>query len=158
MVDAKDKLSWDIKKLADALEISENDVKEYFTDGRRVSFILERRIANDIIQGKIADSESASYDVVDSKGKKWEVRCISNKGVYFCPSNMVGKGRTFDKAGFLEKLEKIDGYILADIVQFPDIPCWIISSDDVKKWWNNGKLNTKTNISHNKALKLIEKL
>jgi hypothetical protein len=34
------KLVWDITEIARALKISENDVREYFTDGRRVSFIL----------------------------------------------------------------------------------------------------------------------
>lgn len=33
---------WDIKEIANALKIKESDVRLYFTDGRRVSFILER--------------------------------------------------------------------------------------------------------------------
>ena len=34
-------LKWDISKLKTALELSEEDVKKYFTDGRRVSFLTE---------------------------------------------------------------------------------------------------------------------
>jgi len=37
-------LKWDISKLKTALELSEEDVKKYFTDGRRVSFLTERMI------------------------------------------------------------------------------------------------------------------
>ena len=148
-------LSWDIKEIAKALKISEKDVKNYFTDGRRVSFILERRIANEVLKGKLASNEGKGYDVLDSKGKKWEVRSISKDGVYFCPSYMVGSGRKFNEEGFLRKLDEIDGYILADIENFPDIPFWIISSSEVKQWWENNKLGKNTKISRNKILNLI---
>lgn len=147
--------SWDIKEIATALKISENDVKSYFTDGRRVSFVLERRVAYEVLNGKLAPNEGKDYDVVDSKGGKWEVRSISKDGVYFCPSYMVGSGREFDEEGFIQKLENIAGYILADIESFPDIPFWIIRSSEVKSWWKNGKIGKNTKISRNKALKLI---
>lgn len=47
-------LSWDVRKIAEALKINEDDVREYFTDGRRVSFIIERRLANEVIKGTLA--------------------------------------------------------------------------------------------------------
>jgi len=65
-------LSWDIEEIARALKISKTDVREYFTDGRRVSFILERRIAREIFNGSIASTEGAEYDILDKKGGKWE--------------------------------------------------------------------------------------
>lgn len=83
---------WDFKELAPALKINESDVRPNFTDGRRASFILERRIAIEFINGKVAESEGAPYDVIDSEGKKWEVRCITKDGVKFPPSSMIGKG------------------------------------------------------------------
>jgi hypothetical protein len=39
-------LSWDINNIAKALKINETEVKEYFKDGRRISFLLERRVAH----------------------------------------------------------------------------------------------------------------
>jgi len=59
-------LTWDIGEIARALKISEKDVREYFTDGRRVSFILERRIAKEILKGKLAPSEGAGFDLIDA--------------------------------------------------------------------------------------------
>ena len=67
-------LEWSISELAKAMKISESDVKLYFTDGRRVSFIIERRLAYEIIHGKLAANEGAGYDLIDSSGDKWEVR------------------------------------------------------------------------------------
>lgn len=148
-------LKWDINKLANALKISTEDVKTYFTDGRRVSFILERRIAFEVINGTLASSEGAGFDLIDSDGDKWEVRSISRGGVYFCPSYMVGSGRHFEEIGFLTKLSEIRGYILADIQSFPDIPFWIIPAEQVEEWWQENKLGNTTKINRKVALHLV---
>ena len=79
-------LTWNIDEIARALKIEEKDVLSYFTDGRRVSFILERRLAYEVIKGRLAPSEGAGYDLLDSAGRKWEVRSITKGGIYFCPS------------------------------------------------------------------------
>jgi hypothetical protein len=34
-------LSWDIDAISNALKIPSGDVQAYFTDGRRISFVLE---------------------------------------------------------------------------------------------------------------------
>lgn len=148
-------LTWNVTEIAHALKISESDVKEYFTDGRRVSFIVERRLAKEVLRGQVADSEGEGYDVLDCEGRKWEVRCISRHGVYFCPSYMVGSGRTFNEPGFLNKLESIEGYVLADIEEFPNVRYWILPQDQVRQWWNKRKLGSATKISRQRALELI---
>ncbi|HDG67534.1 MAG TPA: hypothetical protein ENG11_00110 [candidate division Zixibacteria bacterium] len=149
-------LSWDIEQIAKALKIKPEDVREYFTDGRRVSFIVERRIAREVLKGKLAPTEGAGYDVIDSHGGKWEIRSITRGGIYFCPSYMVGSGRHFEEKGFLRKLEEIKGFIIADIESFPDIPFWIIPVEQVKEWWFSGKLGKFTKISRKKALELLQ--
>lgn len=114
-------LSWDVDKLADALKIKAPDVLEYFRDGRRVSFILERRIAFEVLNARLAPSEGAGFDLIDSSGGKWEVRSITKGGIYFCPSYMVGSGRVFDRVGFENKMNELKGYVLSDIEGFPAI-------------------------------------
>lgn len=151
-------LRWDIEQIAEALKISVSDARAYFTDGRRVSFILERRLAREVVQGTLAPSEGAGYDLLDNKGGKWEVRSISRGGIYFCPSYMVGSGRSFDEPGFLAKLEEIEGYIVSDIEQFPNVPYWIIPENIVSNWWLENKLGTTSKISRIRALQLIEEV
>ena len=148
-------LTWDIGLLAEAMKITPQDVRAYFTDGRRVSFIMERRIAREVIGGTLAASEGAGFDLLDRGGGKWEVRSITKGGIYFCPSYMVGSGRKFEEQGFLNKLDEIRGYVLSDVQSFPDIPYWIIPESIVRNWWNKGLLGTTTKISREKALKLI---
>ena len=158
MVKPSGSLDWNIEKLASALKISPEDVKEYFTDGRRVSFITERRIAIEAIKGRLAKSEGAAYDLIDPEERKWEVRSISSSGVYFCPSSMIGSGRTFDEKGFIDKLDEIQGYILCDIESFPDVPFWIIGGEVVREWYEKNELGAATKISHLKALSLLRLL
>jgi hypothetical protein len=55
---------WNIAEIATALKITREDARAYFTDGRRVSFLLERRIAFEVIEGSLAPSEGAGYDVL----------------------------------------------------------------------------------------------
>ena len=83
-------LIWDLNEISSALSITKEDVRLYFTDGRRVSFLLERRICYEVIKGRLAPSEGAGFDLYDSHNNKWEVRSITKDGIYFCPSYMVG--------------------------------------------------------------------
>ncbi len=148
-------LRWDLNQLTKAMQITESEVKEYFTDGRRVSFVLERRISREIVGGKLSASEGAAYDLLDSDGGKWEVRSLTRGGIYFCPSYMVGSGRKFDEPGFLKKLEEIEGYIVSDVELFPEVPVWVIAKEDVLEWWTSGHLGTGTKISRAKAHQLF---
>lgn len=148
-------LSWNLSDLAKALHVKESDVREYFTDGRRISFIIERRIAHEVIRGKLAPSEGAGYDVIDPEGKKWEVRSISANGIYFCPSYMVGSGRKFDETGFLVKLADVAGYILSDIESFPDVPFWIVPKGVVEAWWRERRLGSCTKIARKQMLAML---
>ncbi len=149
---------WDVVAIAKALKIKKEDVLAYFKDGRRVSFILERRLTYEIFNGSLAPSEGAGFDLVDSKGNKWEVRSITKDGIYFSPSYMVGSGRSFNEAGFLKKLNEVAGYVISDIESFPDIPFWIIPSQQIREWWTAGQLGRITKISREKALLLIKNM
>ena len=121
-----------------------------------MSFILERRLAYEVIKGKLAPSEGAGYDLLDSQGRKWEVRSVTRGGIYFCPSYMVGSGRSFNEPGFLEKLKEIEGYIVSDVELFPNIPFWILPKAIVESWWRNRKLGAGTKISRSVALQLLK--
>jgi len=150
--------TWDLDKIAQALQIEDAEVKIYFTDGRRVSFLLERRISREVVKGTLATSEGAGWDLIDTEGGKWEVRSITRGGIYFCPSYMVGSGRFYDESGFLRKLAEVKGYIVSDIEMFPTVPYWVMSTDAVTKWHNSGQLGAGTKISRATALRLLSAL
>ena len=147
MIEKVGVLEWSLDGIAKALFLTPKEAREYFTDGRRVSFILERRICREILKGQLAPSEGAGYDLLDERGQKWEVRSVTKSGVYFCPSYMVGSGRRFDESGFLDKLREVSGYILSEVTKFPRIPVWKVDVDDVRSWYRRGDLGAGTQVS-----------
>lgn len=151
-------LEWDLDDLKRAMRLSGDDVKTHFRDGRRVSFLLERRLKREVFHGALAPSEGASYDLEDSCGRLWEVRSISSRGTYFCPSYMVGSGRKFQREPFLHKLDSIHGYVLSDIEMFPRIPYWCVEATRVRWWWDREQLGTTTKVTRRRALELLEGL
>ena len=126
------------------MHLSEEEVLTYFQDGRRMSFMLERRI-RDELGWSLAPSEGSGYDLVDDTGQKWEVRSVTNS-IYFCPSYMVGSGRKFVEAGFIAKLDAIAGYVCSDIKKFPRVPVWVIPVDLIRNLYHAGKLGSSTSI------------
>lgn len=150
--------SWDIALLERATHLNPADIQEYFTDGRRVSFILQRRLRREVLGGNLANSEADDHDVVGEQGRKWEVRSVSAGGIYFCPSYMVGSGRHFECEGFLQKLDTIFGYAITDITMFPDVPYWLVESRVVRHWWDTRRLGTRTQIPRWRALALLQGL
>jgi hypothetical protein len=146
-MDSRFSITWDAEDLARALKVTIADVKEYFTDGRRVSFIIERRLKWENPGWTLAPSEGAGYDLLDPNGGLWEVRSVTRGGVYFTPSAQVGSGRSFDEAGFLAKIANIEGFILADIVEFPTVTIFKIPAEYVKRWYSRKELNASAKIS-----------
>jgi len=155
-MDISGKLTWDVSKLSDAMHLDEEDVIKYFKDGRRMSFILERRICKEVLGGKLPESEGASFDLFDADGEKWEVRSVTAGGTYFCPSSMVGAGRNFDEEGFLKKLEGVKGYILADITKFPEVEYWSVNSYEVIGMYIDKKISRTTQVSRDKVMQLTK--
>ena len=145
-------INWDKKLISKAFKITKKDVHEYFTDGRRVSFLIERRLKWDHPGWELAKSEGAGYDLKDPNKDLWEVRSITRSGVYFTPSNQVGSGRKFNENDFNKKLLNIKGFILTDIEQFPRMEVFVVSVENVIRWYSNGLLGKNAKISRKKFL------
>lgn len=155
-MDRRFRLCWDEEKLAQAFQVSVPDIREYMTDGRRVSFIIERRLKWENEGWELARSEGAAYDLIDPDGGKWEVRSITEKsGVYFTPSNQVGSGREFNEGDFLSKLNSIKGFILSDIVSFPDMEVFVVPVGNVERWYKQHLLGAKAKVARKKFLNVL---
>lgn len=145
-------MQWDEHALAAAFKVSAEDIREYLTDGRRVSFIIERRLKWENPGWKLAPSEGAGYDLLDPDGGMWEVRSITRQGVYFNPSNQVGSGRKFNEDGFQLKMSGIKGFILSDIVGFPVVDVYVVPVDNVLRWHHARLLGSNAKVSRAKFL------
>lgn len=145
-------MTWDEMELARAFKVSPEDVREYLTDGRRVSFIIERRLKWENPGWQLAPSEGAGYDLLDPDGGMWEVRSITRQGVYFNPSNQVGSGRRFNEDGFQLKMSGIKGFILSDIVGFPVVDVFVVPVENVLRWHSQRLLGANAKVSRAKFL------
>lgn len=152
-MDRRFQLRWDEDELARAFKVTPKDVREYLTDGRRVSFIIERRLMWENPGWKLAPSEGAGYDLLDPEGGMWEVRSITRQGVYFNPSNQVGSGRIFNEQGFQAKLAGIKGFILSDIVGFPVVDVFVVPVENVLRWHRERALGANAKVSRDKFLR-----
>lgn len=150
-------MQWDAEELAGAFRVTVDDIKEYLTDGRRASFIIERRLKWDHPGWTLAPSEGAGYDLRDPDGGLWEVRSITRGGVYFNPSAQVGSGRKFEELGFQTKLKAIKGFILSDIVGFPMVDIFVVPVDYVLRWHAQRMLGTNAKVSRDTFLKVLAK-
>lgn len=149
-------MRWNAEALAAAFEVFEDDIREYLTDGRRASFIIERRLKWKHPGWELAPSEGAGYDLLDPDKNRWEVRSITRQGVYFNPSNQVGSGRAFNEEGFIEKLSGIKGFILSDIVEFPIIDVFVVPVDKVVRWHRAGLLGSNAKVSRKRFLEELQ--
>lgn len=140
-------IEWNSQEIAQALQVTVQDVQEYFTDGRRVSFLIERRLMWDHPGWRLAPSEGAGFDLIDPENREWEVRSITKGGVYFNPSGQVGSGRKFGEEGFLAKLDGVAGFILSDITTFPRVEVVVVPCANVRRWYHAGMLGTNARVS-----------
>ena len=146
-MDSRFTIQFDAAKLAEAFGVTIADIHEYLTDGRRASFIIERRLKWANPGWELAPSEGAGYDLKAPDGGLWEVRSITGGGVYFNPSAQVGSGRRFEEAGFLTKLDGVEGFILSDITLFPTVQVFKVPVDYVKRWYKQGELQANAKVS-----------
>ena len=150
-------LTWDIVELAAALRVSEEMVEHCFRDdARAISAFLEWRVAHEVLGGSLPRSRGGGFDVRDDRGREWEIRSVGKHGTYFCPSRMLGSGRTFLEEGFLAKLTEVDGFVLVDVLGFPALDWWKVPADQIRSWWEAGLLGSSTRIARSRLLALLE--
>ena len=140
-------LEWNIGELSTALRITEFNVKRIFTDGRYVPLIIGLRLVNDHPGWKLEPSTGGGYYLIDPNERRWMARSITHRGVYFNPSNQKGEGREFNEDRFQDMLENLEGFILSDIVSFPNVSVLKVPVPNVIRWYKNESLNPDSSIS-----------
>ena len=145
-------LRWDLGRLADVLRLSEDETRDYFRDGRRSGFLVEKGILRDN-PGLEAAPENMIYDVQNGD-ERWEVRTITDNGISFIPAVNRGGGRKFDETKFEQKLQDVAGFIVCDVSTFPDVAYWSIPSRVIARWHHKNIMNSG-GFSYKKGIRLI---
>ena len=83
--------------------LPEEVCKEIWKDGRPFSHFIEGWISHNYPLTHVKGCKK--YDFTDRNHPEilYDEKTFTSKGCKFCPSNMIGQGRTFDKELFEEK-------------------------------------------------------
>ena len=79
------------------------------------------------------------YDFTDKNNQEilYDEKTFTKGGCKFCPSNMIGQGRTFDKEVFLEKSKKLIFCIVSN-VNFPEIKIKFVKGEELATKYPTG--------------------
>jgi len=130
---------------------------EIFRDGRITGLLAEYFIESEFDNMNRVRNANSYLDLIDDKGKKFEVKCFTTRGVSFLPSNQKGQGRKFNAEDYLARLQNVDYFIVVNISQLPKVEILTFNSNfivkqNIKSIGNVKKLEelyqnyTKTNI------------
>ena len=111
--------------------LSQERVHELFTDGRRASGFLELQLEEWFPSLKFVDGKG--YDHIDKNGIKYDAKCFTRRGAKFCPSVMLGAGRSVNEEKLWEHANNMV-YIFCDIVNFPKVNVIFKNGSDLKNY------------------------
>lgn len=115
---------------------------EIFKDGRPFSHFIEKYIEQNYPLKHITGCKS--YDFTDIKFPTilYDEKTFTTRGCNFCPSNMLGQGRSFDKELFEEKSKKLIFCIVSNI-DFPNIKIKFMRGTDLLTLYPKGKIPSR---------------
>ena len=125
--------------------LSSTDCYQVYKDGRVFSHFIERWLANNYPLKWIGGCQSHDFVDINNEEIKYDEKTFTKGGCHFCPSNMLGQGRKFDKVVFEEKTKKLIFCIVSNI-NFPEIKIKFVKGTDLLVKYPKGKIPLKDNI------------
>lgn len=98
--------------------LSQSIVDQLFQDGRVASHFLERQLV--LWFPSLTFIDGKGYDHVDLTQQRYDAKCFTKGGAKFCPSVMIGAGRSVDEEKLWQHAPQMK-YIFCDIVDFPQV-------------------------------------
>jgi hypothetical protein len=116
-----------------------------FKDGRPFSHFIEKWIENNYPLKHISGCKS--YDFVDDNDDTilYDEKTFTKGGCNFCPSNMLGQGRKFDKDIFSSKCKKLI-YCIVSNINFPEIKIRFVKGYVLERMYPNAKIPLKDHV------------
>jgi len=116
-----------------------DECKEYWKDGRPFSHFIERWMAFNY--NLIHINGCKSYDFIDKDNEEilYDEKTFTKRGCNFCPSNMLGQGRSLNKEVFETKTNKMIFAIVSNI-DFPNIKVRFVKGEKLLRKYPTGKI------------------
>jgi len=110
---------------------------EIYKDGRTFSHFIERWIAVNYPLDFVSGCKK--YDFTDRKHSDilYDEKTFTKYGLKFCPSNMLGQGRKFDKERFMEHCKGLIFCVVSNL-EFPNIKIRFVKGEDLSREYPTG--------------------
>lgn len=119
--------------------LPEETIREIFLDGRAFSHFIEPWLAIHFPLKHIKGCKEYDHIGLDDPETLYDAKTMTRGGCKFCPSNMLGAGRHFDSAVFIEKAKKLV-YIIVCNVDFPTIQVRFVRGEELATRYPNGSI------------------
>ena len=118
--------------------LSQEQVNKLFTDGRRASGFLEIQLEEWYDGLEFKDGKGYDHINKNIPGQLYDAKCFTKGGAKFCPSVMLGAGRSVDEQKLWEHAMNMI-YIFTDVVSFPEVRVRFVKGSDLTQY-NNGSI------------------
>lgn len=134
-------IQWNMKDLIRSLGVEEPHVLRFLKDGRNSAFLLKFRLSIEL-GWELVEGQNAPTHLISKDNKIWIIKtCTPISGVSFCSNSMIGKGRKFESNKFIDSLKEHEGFLVADVSDFPTVEIYQISSREIFNLYMQGMLN-----------------
>jgi hypothetical protein len=116
--------------------------EEILKDGRPFSHFIENWLERNYPLIHVKGCKS--YDFTDQKYQEilYDEKTFTKRGCRFCPSNMIGQGRKFDKEVFEKKCDKLIFCVVSNI-NFPEIKIRFVKGSELAAKYPKGTIPPK---------------
>ena len=148
-------LSWNRSDVGTALGLDDDQLNNWARDGRNMNTLVQHRIASD--QGwRLVSVEGGTKVLVSDDGRRYWVRCVNKNGVHLTRASMRGHGRSFKEGAFRSWLQGFDGFLLANVDDWPLVDVYHLSATDTLALYQAGVADDKAHLSFQSFLRLAE--
>lgn len=149
-------LDWELKPMAAAMQATEAEMKEFFKLPGSVPDLAKTIVVKKLRGWRPAAAKGSYHDFVDDQGKLWKFGGMSAGGMRFNASRRTVPGDRFNEAGFHQKLDRTEGYVLADIPTFPKLDVYLAETKTIRRWHAERRLGPSTHVGRKKLLRMLQ--
>lgn len=118
---------------------------EIFKDGRVFAHFIEKWISKTYPLTHVTGCKDHDFTDNNYPETLYDEKTFTKRGCYYCPSNMLGQGRVFDKDIFEKKSKKMIFCIVSN-TNFPEIKVRFMEGSVLLIKYPKGKIPSKDEI------------
>ena len=119
--------------------LSSDEIIKIFKDGRPFSHFIEKWLEKNYPLIHITGCKDHDFIDKEFRDTKYDEKTFTSKGCKFCPSNMLGAGRSFNAEIFKEKSSKLI-YCIVSNVNFPEIKIKFVNGTHLAEKYPKGNI------------------